>query len=124
MVKPAYRAVKTAFPAIMLSSGKLLFSTFIVANGLAGVAIALEKRQNLPTSCHCYNSVTGSDIEASTEQVCGNFGGVAMGTMIGCNCYCANGCDETDFNIKCGYFNPASAGECISAQEHVCPWDH
>lgn len=107
----------------MLNTTKLIFATFLLADRLAGAALALEERQNLGTNCHCYNSLLGDDLQSSTEQVCGNFGGVPMGTMIGCNCWCAEGCSEWDFNNKCIYFNPASAGECDTI-EHVCPWDN
>ena len=107
----------------MLNAAKLIFATFLLTSQLADAAPGLEKRQAAATSCHCYNSAQGTDDQAGTEEVCGSFGGVAIGTMIGCNCYCAEGCSEWDFDISCAYYNPALAGECITMQEHVCPWN-
>jgi len=107
--------------AFLLSADRPLLNN---GGGVAAAAAAmLQKRQDGGNNCHCYNSITGGDMQASTEQVCANFGGVPMGAMWGCNCWCAEGCSESDFNIKCGYHNPVAAGECI-LKDMACPWNH
>lgn len=99
----------------MLNTAKLIFTTFLLAQ-------VFQERQTIGTACHCYNSIWGSDLPDVTKTVCDNFGGVPVGTMIGCNCWCADGCDENDFHIKCAYANPSASGECDTI-EHSCPWE-